>query len=540
MRARRSRTCATLALVAAIAVPAVPRAAVLIPGCADAAYPGGEWRSYGHDPQNSRSQPLETTINASTVRNLVPARVFRVSNPVPGGMLQPSGTFSNTPVVADGCVFLATNAGWVIALNADTLQVVWTAQFPSNGLTLVGSGIVGSPTVADGMVFVGVFRSGTPYVAAMDEATGAKLWERVVEVQPESFINAAPVYLDGLIFQGFAGWEDSEFPNPETARGGYAILDATRECDSPTAAEQSAGTFFCYDPVDDPGNPSAGGRILAHEYTISDAEYAAGYRGASVWCTAAVDVVGKYAYACGGNPSSKDKESRLSNALFKVDLDRSRTATFGKVVDSYKGETDQYYPGLDRQPACEATQGGQLPVYPWSLTCLQLDLDFGASPNVFTDSMGNLMIGGLQKSGVYHALYADHMQRAWTSVVAPPIAISNAGSPAVGAGRVYTYVTPGTIWGLDASSGKYRWAAPVGGGSPDIFQAVSFANGVAYFVDNLGFLNAFDASLGIQVDKRPLAADAGSADAVSRSSQGVAIARNTIYAPSGGNLVAYR
>ncbi|MGH2829166.1 MAG: PQQ-binding-like beta-propeller repeat protein [Actinomycetota bacterium] len=515
MRAR----VAFLAMVALVAAAPVGVARAGVPPCATAAHPGGEWRSYGGGLSNSRNQPNETVINASTVANLTPAVSFRASVAQTGG-----GAFSNTPVVADGCVYLASNTGWVFALNADTLELRWKTKLQGAGQTLLGGVIVGSPVVAGGVVFLGVSRPTTPYVAALDQADGRVLWTTKVEDgQLNALINASPVYFDGMIFQGFAGNEGGS-----VARGGFAILDASHDC-----SETSATT--CAEPV----LGATGGMLLKHTYTISDAEYGAGYRGASVWCTAAVDPAAKYAYACGGNPASKRLEARYSNSLLKIDMDRTHTATFGMIVDSYKGETDQYYPGLDRQPACDMF-GEDIVYVAWSVTCVQLDLDFGASPNLFRDSLGNLVVGDLQKSGVYHAVFADHMQRAWTAVLGSPCFACNVSSAAYDDERVYVAGSPGAVmWGLDRDRGRYRWAFPL----PDAthFQSVSTANGVVYTMDDSGTLTAFDAALGVPVAKRLIGIDAGANTlAVDASSQGVAIARNTVYALSGEFLVAYR
>src|ERR1043166_8724700 len=88
---------ATVAVL--IAVPATTRAA---PACANdskypgGVHPGGDWRRYGHDDANTRSQPAEHSIDKSSVLGLAPAWTF--SSTDAGG----SGDFTGTPVVGDG------------------------------------------------------------------------------------------------------------------------------------------------------------------------------------------------------------------------------------------------------------------------------------------------------------------------------------------------------------------------------------------------------------------------------------------------------
>jgi polyvinyl alcohol dehydrogenase (cytochrome) len=480
-------------------------------GCAPASHPGGEWRSYGGGLANQRDQLDESTLNASAVANVAKAWSIDISSSDATGVLGGLGTLQSTPTVADGCVFLTTSSGFVLALNADTGERVWTSvKMPGQpGGSLVGGVITGAATVANGLVYVGVSALNHPFVAALSEATGEVAWMHEA-VDPatnkdayRTEIVAAPVVWNGLVFQGLMADEGST-----TARGGYAILDA------------------------------ATGDLLYHGFTITDAEYSAGYAGASVWCTAAVDPDTQYAYACGGNPASKQLEGRYTDSLLKIDLDRSR-ATFGQIVGAYKGTTDHYYPGLDHQPACENVPTTEV----WSPTCVQLDLDFGASPSLYTVNVGGQavkMLGDLQKSGIYHAVYADNMQEAWTAVVGVPGPTWNAASPAVDGANVYVVGTPeATLFALTRDAGRYQWAAPMPTGAPLYFESVSTANGVVYAIDNMGVIHLFDAATGLPVRTIAMAADVGGPIAAV-SSHGVAIARNTVYAAASNFLVAYR
>jgi polyvinyl alcohol dehydrogenase (cytochrome) len=504
---------AVLALSGVVTIGA--RAANLGGGTCAGPAAGGEWRSYGGGLANQRNQTAPTTLNPSTVANVAKAWSFDVSDAAATGVLGGLGALQSTPTVADGCVFLSTSSGFVVALNADTGQRVWTSPKLQGtpGGSLVGGVITGAPTVASvngqTLVFVGVSDLNHPHVAALSEADGSVVWFKEA-VDPltnkdayREEIVAAPVYWNGLIFQGLMADENSA-----GARGGYAIMDA------------------------------ATGDLKYHGFTITDAEYAAGYRGASMWCTAAVDADTGYAYGCGGNPASKQLEGRYTDSLLKIDMDPTRS-TFGQIVAAYKGTTDHYYPGLDRQPACD-----QVPTTAvWSPTCVQLDLDFGASPNLYTVNIGGQpvkLVGDLQKSGIYHAVYADNMQAAWTTVVGVPGPTLNASSPAVDGNNVYTVGAPeATLFALSNGGGRYRWATPLPTGAPLYFESVSTANGVVYAVDNAGTVYALDAATGVPAKVISLSAETGSPIATV-SSHGIAIARNTVYAAASSFVVAYR
>jgi outer membrane protein assembly factor BamB len=175
-----------------------------------------------------------------------------------------------------------------------------------------------------------------------------------------------------------------------------------------------------------------------------------------------------------------------------------------------------------------------------SAGCVQLDLDFGAAPNLFRGRDGGLIVGDLQKSGVYHAIDAATMARAWTSLIGASCQFCNGSSTAYddSVGALYGDVSPGSLLtSIAAAGGAVRWYSPVG----DLvhYQSVSVADGVVYTIDNGGFLDAVDASNGLPILHRSVAADVG-ADAITLTSAGVAVARHTIYVAAGSHLVAYQ
>ncbi len=504
-----------LALITAISFVVGPPAGAKV-SCASMNATSGEWHGYGGDLQNSRNQWSEDVVNAGNVLNVEPAWVFDAEAVQTGG-----GTFSNNPVVVDGCVYLGSSTGFVFALNAQNGEVVWVSdRLPGAPAgILVGGVITGSPVVSGGRVYVAVARAGDPFIGVLDQKTGKTigLWpvlrdkDRGENNKYENTIIASPVVWNGVLFQGIMANEAGD-----VARGGWSVLDAKT------------------------------GEILRQGWVISNAEYKAGYRGASIWCTPALDGSTGYLYACGGNPASKRLEHRFSNALLKFDLKRTRggrsNPDFGNLVDSYKGDVDQYYPGLDRQPVCEVF-GEDIAVV-WSQACLQLDLDFGAAPNLFTDELGNVIVGALQKSGIYHAVYADHMERAWTTVVGGPIGPlgHNISASAFDGDSVYVLGSPpGQLVALNRSNGRVRWATPTFSGAVPFghLQPVSVANGVVYGLDSLGNMRAFDTATGAPALVRPVSIDVEDS-AADFSSQGVSIAYNTIFAASQRFVVAYR
>jgi outer membrane protein assembly factor BamB len=509
-------------MTGAVLVAEVPQA-VSAPRsvCGKKNHPGGVWRSYGHDLFNTRSQPLEKKIDASNAATLEPKWVFDATAQ---DQVLNGGGFQNTPVIADGCLYATSSTGWVFAIDPDRGGLVWATQLVGEGGgALIGGVIVGSPTVEDGMVLVGVSRPGSPYVAALDQDSGRLLWKTTVVATKKfsAVFNAAPIYFKGLIFQGWLGVEGSG-----PTRGGYAILDGSKTC-------RSRAYLTC--KANGSGN---GGSILETRWTITDKEYKKGYHGASVWCSAAVDIKDMYVYACGGNPHSEGKEARYANSLLKIDGNPHRK-TFGDIVDHYKGRNDQYVSGADRQAVCD-NFADETTVLVWSLGCLMLDLDFGASPNLFRDSEGRLLVGDLQKAGVYHAVYTDHMAPAWQATISAPCFSCNATSGAYADGRIYTVGSPpGHVVGIGtkrANEGRLQWTHPLLDGIH--YQSVSTANGVVYVIDGFGNLIMIDGATGLPIMRRPISLDAGN-NAQDAASQGVAIARNRVYAATSSFIVSY-
>jgi polyvinyl alcohol dehydrogenase (cytochrome) len=502
MKIRIAASLSVLSLVATVAALGIARA----DGACAAAAAGGDWLSYGHDVSNTRTQSDEHVIDATKAAALAPAWVLPLDAAGIGGDQQA------TPVVSDGCVFVTTTDGWVGAFNADTGALAWKVRLPIAHGGYAGR-IVGSVAVDDGHVYVIGNEAGNPdanagpYLASLALSSGDIEWTTIVDTRTDNFSNASPVVFGNFVFVGIAGPESSP-----RARGGYALVD------------------------------KRDGSLVVKRYAINDVDFAKGYAGASIWSTPAVDTAHGYLYVGSGNPASKKIEHAFANALLKIDVDPAR-ASFGDIVAAFKGNADSYSQTIANQPACDLV--GDRPeaqyVGVWSAPCGQLDLDFGASPNLFKDATGRLLLGDLQKSGVYHVIDADTMTNLYDLPVGPPCFACNAASGATVGDKIFTAaVPPGQIVSIDGSQGLYRWVAPIADGLH--YESLSTANGVVYTLDTGSYLDAYDAETGRLLLKRSLVADAGgdSTPAVNLASAGVAIARNTVYAGIGSLLIAYR
>ena len=478
-------------IVAALLALSAPAYGQTAP-CSEAEHPAGEWPTYGHDLSNSRTQPNMESVGPAEVGSLGAAWVYEAP-----------GAVNNTPIVTGGCIFVASSDGTVAALDADDGSNVWSTTLDPEEAAF-GGGLVGSPAVTADSVLVAINRQGSPYVASLDRATGAERWRTVVDEQSESGINASVVVYDGLAFVGFFG---SPAPGTEPERGGFVLIDTVT------------------------------GAIVKKGHAIDDASFAEGYAGAGSWSTPAIDTEAGFAYVGTTNPHNPQLEHERANSLIKVDLNRD-SATFGQIVASYKGRPDTYMPGLADQAACD-TAPDVYYVPPFSATCLQIDLDFGASPSLFTDAAGNQRLGGLQKSGDYHVIDPADMSGVWSQQVGIPCLGCNAASPAFADGTAFVAAgPPGQFFVLDGTTGSVGGVGHLTG--PTTYNAVSSANGVVYVVDSSGFLNMFDASNGVQLAKRPLAADTGTTMSTASSASGVAIARDTLFVAAASSVIALR
>ncbi len=487
----------------AVALPQGSSAAV---GCAGAAE-GGDWRAYGQDLQSTRSQPSEKTISAGNVSLLSSDWTFSVKGA--GG----SGNAQSTFPVAEGCVYVTTNHGFIYALNADTGELVWKYRADNRG-------ILYGPTVIDGVVYVNVGPRRTsvaqggghgtetpqsPFYLAFDSQTGELLWKsELVPFVVGMDSNTSAVYFDGMLWMGI--------DNPENGFhtvAGFILFDASRECDPAKVAH-------CSNPV----AGATGGTIITYTKLIPPDQEAAGFAGGGPWTTAAVDPVSKYGYFGTGQPSGyTDPESEMTNSIVKFDFDRNRS-TFGQIVGVLKGNWDS-----EVRP--------DNPIY-------YIDVDFGGSPTLLRDANGQQVVAEFQKSGWVHAGYTRFMSHAWSSpqvgfgtALGNYTSLANDGTNIFGAGSY-----PGQVFSLNGTTGMPNWVTPIG---PTVGSGnMAYANGVVYLADDKGVLFAFDAATGAPLLSRPLAVDNG-ANCGERAGMGsgVVIARNKVYVPCGDALLVY-
>ena len=525
-RTGAGRTLLAAAVLAALATLGTPPAAAHDVACAPDARSGGDWPSFNGDLAGTRNQAEEFHLGALQVPTLEPAWTFDANaSSVHDGQRARNSEVTGYPVVADGCVFIGTSTGnqqpgWIFALNADTGEIVWR--------TRMSHGIYSTLAVADGKVFAFVSRVGGefagrdegprpwgPYVAALDQSTGEVLWQRTVDTQIGSDAVSSPIVYDGMVWVGVSGTAaEGDAGERLGFQGSMALLEADT------------------------------GKLLRKTWVIPRSQWADGFAGGAVWSTISIDDATGMGYVGTGNPFNYDNEHPNTNAILKVDLNRtlpdgSANPDLGAIVGSYKGDVEQYFPliGEVLEGSCEEAE--QANVFVAGVECGNLDLDFGASPNIFTDPTGRRLVGAGQKSGVYHAIDPVTMEPVWTSLVGFPSAVGGiVGSAAVDQWGIHgPHTIGGYLWSIEAGDGALDWVAPLGDavhwGNP-----VTTANGIAYTVDLKGFLSAYDAGSGVPILQRPLAVGSETYADPPASWGGVSVARNTVYVSVGVGLTS--
>lgn len=473
--------------------------------CSKTPATGGEWPTLNLDHSNTRHQKAEKKIGPDEASALEPAWQFAAEN------VGADGAFQSTPILDSGCMYIASSTGWILALNADTGDLVWKYHFKKANLLALSA--------AYGNVYAFPYndKKGARAVA-LDQFTGELVWEteRLVEPIPDDQSqsegqqpNNAPVIFDGMVFF-----------SPSYAFGSIRVplyfIDAHT------------------------------GKIIKRFHLISEKERKEGFGCCAMWATPAVDLDAKIMYAATADSESFVKQHDYNQAILKIDVDR-KSPSFLEVLDSYKGVGERYIDeqspyNFDDSPTCTMFGGADDPTGGTSTSssnaCLELDLDFGASPTLFTKD-GKQMVADLQKAGVFHAVNTKDMSGAWTHTLSWPSVLGNAATSAWDGTNLYVTANGGNMFSFN-DLGDITWA--LSNGSDAVrYQPTTVANGVVYTLTNTGHLLARDVTTGLPVLQRDVAGDVGESSCFTLGA-GVSIARNTVYVPCDGAsmIVAYR
>ncbi len=506
----RSRLLAVLvgaALVGSAAVAAPAAVAGPVPfACATTNPPGGDWPMMGHDLTGTRVQDKDFRVTTP----VLPVWTFDANRATHARNNEVTGY----PIVAGGCVYVGTSTGnrpdgqhlpgWVVALNADTGDVVWRTQ--------LDGGVYSTVAVDNGVVYAFVSVIGAPTLVALDQRTGDVLWQTIVDNQVGSDAVSSPMVYDHMVWVGVSGTAAEGDAADRSAFEGSSVLVAT-----------------------DGSHGYAAGQIIRKIWTIPQDRWAQGYAGGSQWGNISIDPTTGAGYIGTGNPFDYEEEDPHTNAVLKLDLNWA-SPTFGTVTGTYKGDVEQFFPALAAQKPC--AELGQIDgVFALGLDCLHLDLDFGTAPNIFTAADGRRVVAAGQKSGVLHFFDAATMAPIDKVLLGVPSPVGGiVGGTAFDGKNLYgPHSIGGYLWSVNASSHGTNWVSPVADGV-HWGPPVTMANKVLYTVDLKGFLDAYDAATGLPIQHLPMALGSDTRENPTLSWGGVSVARNMVFASVGVGL----
>jgi outer membrane protein assembly factor BamB len=300
------------------------------------------WPSYLYSPQHTSVSPA-TAVTAANAGSL--ARVWRWKPSDPAGT--PGDDLISSPTVVNGVVYIGADNGVFYALNEATGTVKWkdtigfVTHHTCDALGFASTAAVApDPVTGTETVYV---NAPNGYLYALNAATGATIWKAVVD-RPSTTKN------------DYFAWSSP------TVANGRIYLGISSECDVPLVR---AGLLAFRQHT---------GAKIATFYTVP-----AGSVGGSIWSSAAVAPSGTV-YVTTGNGPTSDELLGTSEAI--AALNGTTLALIGS----------------------------------WQIAAHVVadDSDFGGSPTLFTATLApsvkpTEMVGACNKNGYYYALARDDL-----------------------------------------------------------------------------------------------------------------------------------
>ena len=180
---------------------------------ANAATSSGDWPMFMGDVTRDGTNLSETSITASTARQLTLSWQFTTG-----------GVIAASPITSNGVLYIGAWDGYEYAINTSTHHQIWQTYI---GITsgqakpCYGGGTVGptsSPTVSNGVVYLG---GGDGYMYALHASDGSVLWKTFLGSAPV-YLWSSPLFYNNRVYMGIAG-----FCDPPYAQGKVIALDPT-------------------------------------------------------------------------------------------------------------------------------------------------------------------------------------------------------------------------------------------------------------------------------------------------------------------------
>ena len=317
----------------------------------------GDWNGWSPDIENTRFQP-QPALRPAEIPRLKPKWVFAY----------PGAQVMGPPSVIGGRVYVGTDTGSIISLDAKTGCTYWATKSGMSGKSAVTVAL--SKTGELLAYFIGP-NGGVHAVRASD---GSEVWSAKVDQNPQAASGESPKLYDGRIYVPIRSAEGSmglrgDYPCC-TVRGGLAAFDAD------TGRLAWRGYTITEEPKPFKKN-SAGTQMF-------------GPAGAGVWAPVTIDRKLHLAYV-GSAESRTDVKTDASDAIIAFDLSGGQRR-WAKQMTAGDNWT-QGCEGMTRGPNCPSSVGP--------------DADFASPIILKTLPDGRRILLGAQKSGMVHALDPD-------------------------------------------------------------------------------------------------------------------------------------
>jgi outer membrane protein assembly factor BamB len=405
-----------VAVLLGLAVPGAgfgPGGAAPAAGANATSTPGSNWSEYLGGLSHHSYQAGATAITPTNADSLKKAWHWMPdSPPIP----ELGEAIVSSPTVVDGVVYVGANNGNFYAIDESTGAVIWKHVIGYSNASTNDCGHRGFTSTADVVVDpadskLEVYVAGADgYLYDLDAATGATVWKSVIGISPPgktSYYNwASPAVSHGTVYMGIS----SQCDHP-LVRGGVLAFD------------QSTGAK------------------VASFYTVPQ-----GAVGGSVWSSPAVSSNGTVFVTTGNGPSSNPS---LARSISVIALDGKTLAR----LDSWK------VPRTRQSTA---------------------DSDFGGSPTLFSavlpgDRSATPLVGACNKNDVYYVWKQNDLSAGpvWSLPLAKQ-GSSECVSAAAFDGRHLFLPVPNRDWKntpwstplreVDPATGKVVWSRTVLGG----------------------------------------------------------------------------
>ena len=387
------------------------------------------WNGWGAGVANTRFQPAARAgITAATAPRLKLKWAYGFAG---------VNSARSQPAVLGGRVFVASESGDVVALDAKRGCTYWTYHAQAGIRTAVSVGPYQSAN-ANGRVlsagFAVYFSDGSATAYAIDATTGKEIWHRKVDDHPYARATGSLTLYQNRVYVPTAGvGEEGQGGTPRyeccTFRGSVTALDAST------------------------------GAVIWKSYTITEAPKPRaknangvqtwGPAGAGVWGAPTVDAARRAIYITTGNNYS-GPVTPTSDAIIALDMET------GKIRWSFQPTTNDVW------------TGGCRPTNPADSNCpeaLGPDHDFSISPLLTKGPNGRDVVIALQKSGMAYAVDPDKGTKVWEYKTSEGSGMGGQWGIASDDTQVYFGVNgprtaPGGMRATTIDSGQEVWSKP--------------------------------------------------------------------------------